>query len=181
MKKWTIILVALVFLVGCNDKPDRDELLLEKYKTAYNDLVSNDKFETSSSFYDIDVAVNKIENNKFRVDAIIDSPTIAMYQVEIIAELDSKGVEQFEEVVPSLGIVDQANYNLIPYQVNKAEGFYAGLVVSGVSDKSQGEIILKITWTDYAETKSYEEYLKLAYDIEPVVEEIIEETESDDE
>ena len=173
MKKFLFILVMLLLVVGCTDNPNSDELLLEKYKTAYNDLVGNDKFDTSSTFYDIDVVVNELGSNEYRVDAIIDNPKVAMYNVEIIAELNSIGVEQFEEVVPSLGIVDQAYYNLIPFQVNKDEGFYAVLVVSGISDKPKGEIILKINWSDYAETQSYQEFLKIPYDIDPLVEEEI--------
>lgn len=166
MKNWKIILVMLMFLIGCNAGPDKDALLLDKYEAAYSDLLSNDKFIVDSSFYDIEIAVNKIENNRYRVDAIIDNPKVAMYNVQVITEINSVGIEQFEEAVPSLGIVDQSVYHLIPYQVNKEEGFYAGLVVSGVSDKPKGDIILSIAWTDYAETESNKEYLELSYDVD---------------
>ena len=107
-----------------------------------------------------------------------------MYNIQVIAELDSIGVEQFDKVIPSLGIVDQSVYHLIPFQVNKDEGFYGGLVVSGVSDKAQGTIIIEIAWTDYSETVSYQEFLKFNYDIEPELpeeENTEEDLESDDE
>ena len=55
MRKLIILLIMAIFLIGCNNQPDRQELLLNKYKAAYNDLVTNDKFETSSTFYDLDV------------------------------------------------------------------------------------------------------------------------------
>lgn len=171
MKKYKIILLGLIFLIGCSKGPGKDDLLLDKYKAAYSDLVSNDKFVSTSSFYDVETVVNKIKDNKFRVDTIIDNPKVAMYNIQIIAEIDSTGVEQYEDVVPSLGIVDQTAYNLIPFQVNQDEGFYGGLVVSGISDNSQGEVILEIIWTDYAGTKSYQEYIKLNYDIDNEIEE----------
>ncbi|HZJ86093.1 MAG TPA: hypothetical protein VFC83_03130, partial [Erysipelotrichaceae bacterium] len=90
---------------------------------------------------------------------------------------------QYEEVLPSLGIVDQSHYHLIPFQVNKDEGFYGGLVISGVSEKSEGEVILKINWTDYAETKSYEEFIEVSYGKAEEIEdeEVIEETNEDEE
>ncbi len=44
------------------------------------------------------------------------------------------------------------------------------------SELKKGEVIIEIAWTNYAETKSYQEYLKLTYG-----EQIVEETENLDE
>lgn len=182
MKIWKIILLMVIFLVGCNS-PEESDLLLDKYKAAYGDLVSSDKFNSSSAYFDIETVVNKIEIGKFRIDTIIDNPKVAMYNVQVIAEINSNGIQQYEEVLPSLGIVDQSHYHLIPFQVNKDEGFYGGLVISGVSEKSEGEVILKINWTDYAETKSYEEFIEVSYGKAEEIEdeEVIEETNEDEE
>lgn len=175
MKIWKIILLMLIFLVGC-EKAEQNDLLLDKYKAAYGDLVSSDKFNSSSAYFDVETVVNKIEAGKFRVDTIIDNPKVAMFNIQVIAEINSNGVQQYEEVLPSLGIVDQSHYHLIPFQVNKDEGFYGGLVVSGVSDSLDGEVILKINWTDYAETKSYEEFIRISYgDVLEVEDEVVEE------
>ena len=184
MKKLKIVLLMLIFLVGCTNKTEKNDLLMKKYEAAYSDLVSNDKFASSSSFYDIETVVNSYENDKFRIDTIIDNPKVAMYNVIVIAEINSIGVKQYEEVLPSLGIVDQSIYNLIPFQVNQDEGFYAGLVVSGISERAKGEVIVEIAWTNYAETKSYQEFLKLPYgeQIEEETEDLPEaESESDGE
>ena len=182
MKIWKIILLMLIFLVGC-EKAEESDLLLDKYKAAYGDLVSSDKFNSSSAYFDIETVVNKIEIGKFRIDTIIDNPKVAMYNVQVIAEINSNGIQQYEEVLPSLGIVDQSHYHLIPFQVNKDEGFYGGLVISGVSEKSEGEVILKINWTDYAETKSYEEFIEVSYGKAEEIEdeEVREETNEDEE
>lgn len=182
MKIWKIILLMVIFLVGCNS-PEESDLLLDKYKAAYGDLVSSDKFNSSSAYFDIETVVNKIEIGKFRIDTIIDNPKVAMYNVQVIAEINSNGIQQYEEVLPSLGIVDQSHYHLIPFQVNKDEGFYGGLVISGVSEKSEGEVILKINWTDYAETKSYEEFIEVSYGKAEEIEdeEVREETNEDEE
>ena len=184
MKILKIILLMLIFLVGC-ESPEESDILLDKYKAAYGDLVSSDKFNSSSAYFDVETVVNKIDAGKFRIDTIIDNPKVAMYNVQVIAEINSNGVQQYEEVLPSLGIVDQSHYHLIPFQVNKEEGFYGGLVVSGVSDSLDGEVILKVNWTDYAETKSYEEFIKVSYgetlevEEDEVVEEDVEEEESE--
>ena len=180
MRKYITILLVILVLVGCSKKPAKTDILLEKYEAAYGDLINNDKFEESSTFYDVEVVINKVADGNFRIDTIVDNPKVAMYKVQIIADINSNGVEQYEQVVPSVGIVDQATYNLIPFQVNHDEGFYAGLVVSGISKQDKGDVIVEVTWTDYAETKSYQEFLKLTYDINPV-EEVEEEQEADDE
>lgn len=162
MKIWKIILLMLIFLVGC-EKAEQSDLLFDKYEAAYEDLVSSDKFNSFSAYFDVETVVNKLDTNQFRIDTIIDNPKVAMYNVQVIVEINSNGVKQYKEVLPSLGIVDQSTYHLIPFQVNKDAGFYGGLVISGVSTQAEGEIILKINWTDYAETKNYEEFLELSY------------------
>lgn len=167
--KISIILAVIFLIVGCSKKTDRSEILFAKYESAYDELLANDKFIDKSEYYDVEVVVNKIENNKFRVDLIIDNPKIAMYNVLGIMEIDSKGVLSFDEVNPSIGLVDDSKFHLIPNQHNVAADYYEGLVLSGLSSKSSGEIIAMISWSDYAEVKVFSEFIKLPYDINNTV------------
>lgn len=184
MKKIIMLITIMLFLAGCVSNPKDEDILFEKYEAAYSDLLSNDKFESSSNFFDSEVVVNKVKEDEYRIDTIIDNPKVAMYNVQVIAEINSLGIKEYKEVNPSLGIVDQSVYHLIPYQVNQDQGFYEGLVVSGLSDKKAGDVIFEITWTNYAETEQFQEFLKLDYDIdfeEEEVEEVEDESAEDGE
>lgn len=171
MKKKIIIILTIILIIsGCQKKSDRREVLLAKYKSAYDELLANDKFIEKSEYYDIEVVVNKTKDQKYRVDLIIDKPRIAMYNILALMEINSIGVADFDEINPSLGLVDESKYNLIPSQVNKKANYYEGLVLSGISDKSEGEVIVMITWSDYAETNHFNEFIKLSYGVMAEVE-----------
>lgn len=161
--KYTLILIVLLLISGCSNESSREEVLLSKYETAYNELVENDKFANNSEFYNLEVVVTQLDNNQYRVDVIMDEPQVAMYNVQMIMEVNSQGLEQYEEMIPSLGIVDDTQYNLIPNQVNKDNGFYAGLVLSAITNKPTGDIQLMISWSDYAGTKDFEEFISFPY------------------
>lgn len=161
--KYTLILMMVLLLTGCTKENSRDEVLLNKYETAYNELVENDKFMSNSEYYNLEVVVSEIENNNYRIDVILDQPNVAMYNVQMIMEVNSQGIEQYQEMIPSLGIVDDTQYNLIPNQVNKENNFYAGLILSAITDKPLGDVKIMISWSDYAGTKDFEEFISLPY------------------
>lgn len=161
--KYTLILMMMLLLTGCTKENSRDEVLLNKYETAYNELVENDKFMSNSEYYNLEVVVSEIENNNYRIDVILDQPNVAMYNVQMIMEVNSQGIEQYQKMIPSLGIVDDTQYNLIPNQVNKENNFYAGLILSAITDKPLGDVKIMISWSDYAGTKDFEEFISLPY------------------
>lgn len=161
--KFTLILVMLLVLIGCSKGSSREEVLLSKYETAYNELVSNTKFEEQSEYYHLEVLTSKLEDGTYRVDVILDQAQIAMYNIQMIMELDSTGEEQYEEINASLGIVDDSQYNLIPNQVNEDNGFYAGLILSSISKNESGSLKMMITWSNYANTKQFAEFIEVPY------------------
>ncbi len=172
--KFTLIIITCLLLVGCNDGFSREEILLNKYEVAYNALVSSDKFDEKSEYYNIEIEVYELSDGTYRVDAILDSVNVAMYNVQMMMEVDSKGIEQYDYMIPSLGIVDDTQYNLIPNQVNDDNGFYAGLILSAINNKDNGNVKLMISWSNYANTKQFVEYIEVDYDAKDVAEEIIE-------
>lgn len=161
--KVTLIIVLLFVLTGCNKESSREEILLKKYETAYSELVSNNKFEEKSEFFKLEVITQKLSEGGYRVDVIMDEPQMAMYNIQLLMELDSKGFEQFDNINPSLGIVDDTEYNMVPNQVSDENSFYKGLILSSISDHSEGSLKMMITWTNYANTKSFVEFIELPY------------------
>ncbi len=161
--KYIIILIFMLLISACSNDSSREEVLLKKYETAYNELVENDKFVNNSEYYNLEVIVTELEDQQYRVDVILDQAQVAMYNVQMIMELNPQGLEQYKDMIPSLGIVDDTQYNLIPNQVNKENGFYAGLVLSAITDKPSGDLQLMIQWSDYSGTKDFEEFIELQY------------------
>lgn len=186
--KVALIIVLLFILVGCNKESSREEILLKKYETAYSELVSNNKFEEKSEFFKLEVVTQKLSVGGYRVDVIMDEPQVAMYNIQLLMELDSKGIEQFETINPSLGIVDDTEYNMIPNQVNEINSFYEGLILSSISEHEEGSLKMMITWTNYANTKRFVEFIELPYSTNDrkaaralEIEEDLEEVDSSDE
>lgn len=170
--KILIVLIMLIITSGCSKTVDRKEILLEKYESAYSELLAKDDFLEGSEHYNIEVAVNKLEDQSYRVDVIIDEPNIAMYNIVAIMEINSTGVMQLDEVNASLGLVDDEKFNLIPNQSKTEAGFYSGLILSGISDKSSGDVIVMINFTNYSQTKSFNECIKLQYDVDKIAVEV---------
>lgn len=165
MKSKLIILVMIITLLSaCSNTNQRDEILLNKYESAYEKLANHDNFEILSDYYQIELVVSEVESGSHRIDLILDEPQVAMYNIEMMMEVNPTGSQQYDEVLSSLGIVDDLTYNLIPNQVNADNGFYEGLVLSSVSDQVKGEVKVLITWTNYSSTQNFEEFIVLSYD-----------------
>lgn len=164
--KLLILIVFLLLISACSNKNQREEILVERYEEAYENLSSQDKFAGLSDYYKVEVVASKTDDGKFRVDLILDQAEIAMYNIEIMMEINPTGLLQFDQVLPSLGIVDDLKYNLIPNQVNTDNGFYEGLVLSGLSDKASGQVSIMVKWTNYTATKVFEEFISLEYNEE---------------
>ena len=57
----TILAIILFLTVGCERQASKDEVLLNKYKTAYSSLVGNDKIEVNAIYLFIPKSVSKEE------------------------------------------------------------------------------------------------------------------------
>ena len=77
---------------------------------------------TSDEFM-IRLVVNKIDDNNNRYDIIIDNPKINMYHLQAIAKVS----QDENESLPSLGILENDVFSLIPNLVDKANGIYKGV------------------------------------------------------
>ena len=157
MKK--IILVMLLFVTtGCsNNTVDSDIERMSKYNSLYLSCLNNGDFSTSSDNFNIELDFSNTESgvNYF---IVIDNLKVAMYDVEAIVVEDLVDYNEVE-MMPSIGIFEANEYNLIPYQTNKENNFYGGIVISGdTGDKNVGLYAL-ITWKDVTMTKEFKEYV----------------------
>jgi hypothetical protein len=184
MRKWTVIIILTLILSGCQwfDNDDIDEAKFQRYSAYYTSIFDNDRFVLSSEYYDLEVAMNKIDDDEYRYDVIIDSPKIAMYAIEIMIIENNITPEVANKMMPTLGIFEDVEYNLIPYQVNIEKGYVKGLIVSGISEQPSINLKIMVLWRDYAKllvTREFFEVNKIFND-GTLIEDPVDENETDE-
>lgn len=161
MRILTMILVLTLLLTGCENKNtnELDSKKLDEYKSVYESLLTSTASTEKSSFFDISTEVTHLPDNTYRYYVIVDNATISMYDVKMMAiEL---GTDSDRIMAPSIGILEDDNYNLIPSQVSMKEGFVKGLVLSGDSNNPVIQLKLMVSWLDETGKTNYKEF----YDI----------------
>ncbi|MBN2849594.1 MAG: hypothetical protein JXK92_02975, partial [Erysipelotrichaceae bacterium] len=101
MKKIVSACLVLLLAVGCQSATDKQyEANLQRYDAYYTAILNNDKFQGSSEYFDIFAVMNKLSDTEYRYDVIVDSPRVAMYDVEILVIENGKSLEIADEIMP---------------------------------------------------------------------------------
>ena len=147
-------------------------MLFRSYEAYYSEIMNNELFVESSNYFDITTVVNQLGNNEYRYDVIIDNPKIAMYDINaLVIENNQELFNDAEDsVMPLIISTSNSPIHLIPFQVNIAEGYVKGIVLSGIVAEIPFNAKILVTWKDYGEVKSFKEFLE--FEIDEVVEEI---------
>ena len=133
MKLKRILIIMLCLLItGCkaNETEANDKLDMQ-YKKYTQKLIEQREFSDGSDEFSIRLVLNKINDNETRYDIIIDSPKINMYDLQAIAKVENDD----ESSLPSLGILEDESFSLVPGIVDKTKGIYRGVNLSGVTKK----------------------------------------------
>ena len=86
MRKLLTILFLIVTLFGCDNNDDARELDKEKYNaylTYYSAILAAENKLTESQCFDIELVVNKLSENEYRYDVIIDSLRVACLTLKL--------------------------------------------------------------------------------------------------
>ena len=165
MRKILIMIIFVVFLGGCASKSDSiDKIKLENYAYIYQTITDNDTFNAVANYYDLQVVMAKISDQQYRYDIIIDNPKIAMYDIKIMAVENNVDFSLADKMMPSIGIFDDEEFNMVPYQINKDLGYVKGLVISGLTDKPIVNLKIRIVWKDYSKVEETKEYFNITID-----------------
>ena len=171
MKKILVTMICLAILCGCqSNKIDINEERAQIYSSYITAIQDNENFLQESSYFSISTAMNKIGENEYRWDVIIDNPVVAMYEIQILAiEKNIIGTLRDDKIMPSFGILEEDTYNMIPNQVDLEKGYVEGFTLSGVTDLSEVTLQVMVVWTGYAKLAQNREffYLNAKYE-EPV-------------
>lgn len=162
MKKICFVLIVLLLTVGCQSDTDKKhEANLQRYNAYYTAILNNDKFESDSQFFDISVVMNQLSADEYRYDVIVDNPRVAMYDVEILVIENGKSLEIADEIMPCVGLFEDGEFNLVPYQVNLDEGYAEGFGLNSTVSNPVVNLKVMVLWHDYAKVEQYREYFDL--------------------
>lgn len=154
MKKILTILLLSLFLVSCTDS---DMEALRTYEEMISILEDAGEYVSSSDYYSLSINFSRTAQEK-RYYIVVDNPQVAMYDVKIIAF--EEGTVDSEEACPNVGIFDE-EFNLVPNQINKENGFVKGISVSGVYENDDPTILCLVQWINEDNTKVFREYFWL--------------------
>lgn len=165
MRKLLLMFMVIVFLAGCaNNNESIDKLKLENYAYIYQTITDNDTFDTVADHFDMQVVMSLIGDNEYRYDIIIDNPQVAMYDIKMMAVENNIDYSLADKMMPSIGIFDDEEYNMVPYQVETSLGFVKGMVISGTTNAPVINLKIRITWKDYTKVEETKNYFNLTVD-----------------
>ncbi len=162
MKKIVAAVLVLLLAVGCQSATDKQyEANLQRYDAYYTAILNNDKFQGSSEYFDIFAVMNKLSDTEYRYDVIIDSPRVAMYDVEVLVIENGKSLEIADEIMPCIGLFEEHDFNLVPFQINLDAGFAEGFGLNGLVENPIVNLKVMVVWKDYAKVQQKREYFDL--------------------
>lgn len=164
MKKVLISLLCVLLLAGCrNETKQMDEEKYNVYLTNYQSILDSEDKKTSSPNFDIQLVRNEL-TDKYRYDLIIDNPKIALYNVKVLMIVDNTTrTIDTDRMMPSLGMLENREYNLIPYQVDLSKNCYAGLNLSVLDYEPNIHVSVMVSYTNRDKNRNYREFFRLTW------------------
>jgi hypothetical protein len=152
MKKFLILVLMMFLLVGCTSNEDKQ---YQEYENKAEQLKNRTEFESTNDF---NLLFNYEEvNDGYRYVVTIDSTKVDMYDIRMICF----GGEKDDDILPNLGFFDEEQYHLVVNVVDKANGYYKGISLSGLVDNISEVKIYIHYYTDEKMTDDKELYLKV--------------------
>lgn len=165
--KLVLLLVVLLSVSGCQATNKTEQIIKQKYETYYHEIMNNELFSASSSYFDLTGTINEVGPNKYRYDLIIDNPKVAMFSVNALVVENNRDLfsEQIDSVLPLAYSTSKLPINLMPFQVNLAQGYVKGVVLSGIVSELPVNLKVVVLWEDYGEIKDYKQFIELNLDL----------------
>lgn len=162
-KLWIGLLSALLFASGCADRQGSDmEAMRMAYKGYYSAIESRDRFERFSAFYSVEGQMSKMPDGTYRYYITIDEPQVAMYEVIAMAVENQLPYETADKMMPTMGILEDKTYHMIPYQYNSSAGYVKGMILSGETNAEPISVRLLVEWKDVTKEKTVREFLEFS-------------------
>jgi hypothetical protein len=147
MKRILILLLSLSLLGACAST-NKDIIKSEHYKALYTELLNQLSVEQASPYFKVSATLNPLSGARYRFDVFVDEPQIAMYDVEILVIVDNGSLVIPETMMPNVGIFDDKEYHMLPYQLNAENGFVKGFGLNGIVETSSVKLKILVSWKD---------------------------------
>ena len=149
MKKIILIIISIFLIIGCSKSESKE---LKMYNAYVKELKNIEESNTDIPF-EINIKVNKLENNILSYTALLDRKNITMKNIEALLIHDKKTENSF----PSIGIFEET----ITLDENNKE---KGIKLTGYLNNDNTNITFKfmIKYTDNEE-KEHKYYLIYNY------------------
>lgn len=153
------VLVISFLLSGCQEDDISGEENLAAYQEYYEAVESNSSFSETSSNYTVSAELTEVSDGSYRYYIIIDEPTTAMYHCAVMAVENDISYTEADHMMPSIGVLDDSDYSMVPNQVNTDDGFVKGMTLSGESSDDTISIKMLVEWKNAASTKTTREFI----------------------
>lgn len=141
MKKIHIFIVLMVLFSGCQRQQEENASNSE-YGEYIKRLHSQQTFINSTDEFNVKVIRNTKNENDYRYDVVIDNPQIEMHAIKAVAQIPAVVGYSY----PSIGILEEERFSLIPNVVDKENNIYKGINLSGISPYQDSTIYVYITF-----------------------------------
>lgn len=150
MKRIMILCLMLSCLIGCSKEKDMENEMNSRYENYIELIINNNGAASVDIPFEYNLDILKSDENTYIYELAIHDPIIAMYDVELLAVDLSQMSEDF--IAPSIGVVEDEIFNMLPYQSDIDKGFYPGLAVNGVSPNDTVKLDILVVYKDSTQT-----------------------------
>ena len=158
MKRYIFIILCFFLITGCQtseNKENTDERLYQQYLKYYTKLKNHKNFVANIEECSISLVLNKTNNQNIRYDIIIDQPLHEMEDIKAIAYIE----EEKKYNPPSIGLLEEQSFSLKPNVIDKENGIYKGINLSGMTVLDEINVKVYLTYTYH--DKFVERYIVL--------------------
>ncbi len=123
-------------------------------------ITSNTNLVTGSYFAEQTDAITSCKSiSRLQVDVIIDNPRVAMFNIKALAIIETLSLEiDKENMMPSVGILDDYRYNMVPGQVDVKNEFYEGIILSLTSKESSLRVSVMVDYKPLNDEQAVRQY-----------------------
>lgn len=169
MRRFFLVILAVSMLCGCTKKQGSDASAVQTaYESYYQAVEENGRFQNTSLYYDISAEMTALPDGTHSYYIFLDNARIAMYDVVLLAVEGDQLYADTGKMMPSIGIFDNTDVNLVPFQSNPAAGYARGLMISGNCAADEVELKILVEWKDKTREKTTREFLSLVLNMNGV-------------
>lgn len=155
MKKMLLLLCSLILVSGCSNGATRKTEMNSKYENYIELIINNNNVNSLDIPFQHSLEITQNTKGKYVYTVSIFSPRVAMYDIELMAvDINTISVNS---VAPSIGVVEDEQFNMIPFQSDQSKGFYQGMSINGESDSPTFMLSCLVVYQDF--TKVGENYI----------------------